>query len=53
MKYKKMKKITIKKKKKWKLSENGGYAVNTPNKFYRPTILKIFLGKIISSSYII
>ena len=22
----------------------GGYAVNTPIKFYRPTILKIFLG---------
>ena len=38
---------------KMKNARKWEYAVNTPNKFYRPTILKIFLGEIISSSYII
>lgn len=39
---------------KMKNTRKWGYAVNTPIKFYRPTILKIFFsGEIISSSYII
>lgn len=44
MKRIKMKKLTIKIDKKWKLSEKGGNDAFTPIKFYRPTILKIFLG---------
>ena len=39
---------------KMKNAGKWGDTINTPNKFYRPTILKIFFsGEIISSSYII
>ena len=40
----KIEKTYNKNRQKMKTVRKCGYAVNTPIKFYRPTILKIFLG---------